>query len=347
VTSPRVLSTRELNRAMLARQLLLERVPLSIPEALDRIAGIQNQYAPNAYLRLFAMLDGFRRDDLTRAYESGAVVQGTLLRGTIHTVSAADYRPFVGAIRRSRREWSARIYRDDDGDRARLVKRVRDALRGRQVARAELLRLLEGASRAAGSTIDTDAELLRVPPSGTWEHRRAHTFGLARDVIGPGRVPPEPESIDHLIRRYLGAFGPAPSRDIQAFTNLSAADIKPSLGRLDLERYRDESGNELLDVPGAPLPPPDTPAPVRFLPTWDGMLLVHARRTGILDEPYRKVIFDTKVPPSFPTVLVDGRVIGTWKHVDGRVTVDLFEAVSRAAQREIDDESERVAAFHA
>ena len=109
----------------------------------------------------------------------------------------------------------------------------------------------------------------------------------------------------------------------------------------------DENGNELLDVPGASLPSPDTSAPVRFLPTWDAMLLVHARRTGIIDEAYRKIIFNTKVPPSFPTFLVDGRVVGTWKYTDGRVLLDPFEPLGKATRRAVDDEAERLAAFHA
>jgi Winged helix DNA-binding domain len=114
---------------------------------------------------------------------------------------------------------------------------------------------------------------------------------------------------------------------------------------MKLRRFRDEAGKELLDVAGAPLPPADTPAPVRFLPTWDAVLLVHARRTGIIDEAYRKIIFNTKVPPSFPTFLVDGRVVGTWKYAEGRVVLDPFEPLTKATRRTLDDEAERLAAF--
>jgi hypothetical protein len=347
VTAPRALSTRELNRALLARQLLLERVRLPIPETLERIGGVQNQYAPNAYLRLFAMLEGLRRDDLTQAYESGAVVQGTLMRGTIHTVSAADYRPFVAAIREAIHDWLRRIHRDDGADRAAVVRRVRRALRGRSVDRTQFMALLDGASRSAAASIHTDAEILRVPPSGTWEQRRAHRFGLAEDWIGVGEAPEEGAAIEHLVRRYLGGFGPATAADVQSFTGIPAARLKPVLARLELEQFRSEDGKTLLDLPDAARPPADTPAPVRFLPTWDATLLVHARRTGILDEPYRKIIFTSKMPPSYPTVLVDGRVVGTWRYEDGRVGVELFEPVPRAARREMNEEAERVAAFHA
>jgi hypothetical protein len=346
VTTHPTLTTRELNRALLARQLLLGRARLPIPGALERIGGVQNQYAPNAYLRLFAMLEGFRRDDLTRAYERGEVVQGTLMRGTIHTVSAADYRPFVGAIRVALREWAVRAYREPDVGREPLTERVVEAMRGRAIDRPAFQALLDGTSKSTAATIHLDAEILRVPPSGTWEQRRAHRFGLAADWIGPGDVPDEEVAVEHLVRRYLGGFGPASSADVQAFTGIPAARLKSVLARIETERFRGEDGKELLDLPGAPRPPADTPAPVRFLPTWDAMLLVHARRTGILDEAYRKIIFSTKVPPSYPTVLVDGRVVGTWKWGDGRVALDLFEKVPPAARREIDEEGERLAAFH-
>ena len=345
--SERVLTQRELNRALLARQLLLERVDEPIPLVLEAICGIQNQYAPNAYIRLWSCIRGFERDDLTRAYERAAVVQGTLLRGTIHTVSAADYRLFAAAIRRPLQVWARRAYRADDPDRETLVAPVRDALRGRTVGRPELMDLRQGVSPSAWGTIDTDVELLRVPPSGTWERRRAHTFGLASDVLGESE-PPDPEAaVEHIISRYLGGFGPASLNDIAAFTGIPVTDLKPALTRTTLRHFVDERGKELLDVEGAPLPPADTPAPVRFLPTWDAMLLVHARRTGILDEAYRKIIFSTKVPPSFPTFLVDGRVVGTWKYDNGRVVLDAFEPLDKSTRHELDDEAERLAAFHA
>jgi hypothetical protein len=343
--SERVLTQRELNRALLARQLLLERVDEPIPTVLERICGIQNQYAPNAYIRLWSIIEGFTRDDLTRAYERGSVVQGTLFRGTIHTVSARDYRLFASAVRRSRQVWARTAYRADDPDREALVARVRDALRGRTVSRAELMDLGRDASRSAWGTVDTDAELLRMPPSGTWEQRRAHTFGLASEVLGESDPPDVETALEHLVARYLGAFGPASANDVAAFTGIPVTTLKPVLEGMALRRFVDERGKKLLDVAGAPLPPADTPAPVRFLPTWDAVLLVHARRTGILDEEYRKIIFSTKVPPSFPTFLVDGRVVGTWKYGDARVVLDPFEPLDKPTRRALDDEAERLAAF--
>jgi hypothetical protein len=119
------------------------------------------------------------------------------------------------------------------------------------------------------------------------------------------------------------------------------------LARILLRRFRTEGGAELLDLPDAPLPDPETPAPVRFLPTFDATLLVHARRTGILPEQYRPLLFTSKSPQSFPTFLVDGVVAGTWKHEDGRIRVDPYEPLPAAARREVEEEAERLAALHA
>jgi hypothetical protein len=341
-----ILSTRQLNRALLARQLLLERASIAIPEALERIAGIQNQYAPNAYIRLWSCLAGFQRDALTDAYRLGDAVQGTLMRGTIHTVSARDYRLFAAAVRPGRREWARRAYRDPDADHDRVAERVRAALRGRSCARAELMSLLADASPAAAGTIDTDAELLRVPPSGTWERRRAHTFALAEDVLGPGEPPDETAAMRHLIARYLAAFGPASARDAAEFIGTGVSRLAPVLAGMELRRFRDEGGVELLDVPDGALPDAELPAPVRFLPTWDATLLVHARRTAILPEEYRPRIFSTKTPHSFNTFLVDGQVAGTWRHVDGRIEVEPFSRLTSSARREVDAEAEALLLLH-
>lgn len=342
----RVLTARELNRALLARQLLLERVKLSIPAALERIAGIQNQYAPNAYIRLWSCLEGFERDVLTRAYMRGTVVQGTLMRATIHTVAGRDYRPFAAALRDPLRTWSRRIHHGGDTDRDVLVGRVRAALAGRAVTRRELDDLRQGASAAAWQTLDTDAELVRVPPSGTWERRRADRYGLAADRLRGAAATDPVDPLAHLVRRYLRGFGPATVRDIASFTGVPAATLRPVVERLELRRFRDESGATLLDVPRAPLPDPETPAPVRFLPTWDATLLVHARRTGILPERYRPVIFSTKMPPSYPTFLVDGAVAGTWRYEDDAVTTTAFERLRGAVADEVEAEAARLAAFH-
>jgi hypothetical protein len=336
----RVLETRELNRALLARQLLLERSALPLPEALEQVAGLQAQYAPSPYVGLWSRLRDFRRDDLTRALEDRTAVQATLLRVTIHIVSAADYPPFTEAIRDTRREWWARaVRRELDGvDIEAAAALVRERLADGPLAD-------NGYPKAVWAGVGLWVDLVRVPPSGTWERRRADLYGLAGDWLGPWRVDPG-EALEHLVRRYLAGFGPASLADLGAWAGLPLTRLRPVLERVGTRRFRDERGGELFDLPDAPLPDPGTPAPPRFLSTWDANLLVHARRTQLLPERHRGRIFHTKAPHSFPTFLVDGAVAGTWRHERGEVRLEPFEPLARAARRELEDEAERLAAFH-
>ena len=341
----RVLTTRELNRALLARQLLLERARMSIPRALERMCGIQDQYAPNGYIRLWSCLEGFERDDLTRALERRTVIQATLMRETIHLVSRRDYPLFAAATRRSLQEWWRRVNKQPDADFGPLARRTRAFLRGTVRTRAELDEFLR---REAPHAIGVGhwVNMVRVPPAGRGAHRRATRFALAEEWVGTLDVD-ERVAIEHIVRRYLAAFGPATRQDVASFTGIPATRLAPVLDALALRRFRSDDGKTLLDVARAPLPHADTPAPPRFISNIDSILLAHARRAGILDEEYRKRIFHTKAPQGFPTFLVDGRVVGTWKHVDGRIKLEPFERITRAARRELDDEAERLAAFHA
>jgi hypothetical protein len=340
----RVISGRELNRAMLARQLLLDRAEVSLPRALERIAGIQAQYAPSMYVGLWSRLEEFERDALTRALEKRTVIQGTLMRSTIHLVSAADYWPLALAVRTARREHWLRVTTDPVTPQrmAAAARRMRARLAEGPLRRQEIDQLLgRPRSRALGLWLD----LVRVPPSGTWERRRADLYGLAEAWVEAPELSPA-AALDQLVRRYLGGFGPATAAEIANWAGLPPKAIQPALKRLELRRLRSEDGAELLDLPRAPLPAADTPAPVRFLPTWDATLLVHARRTGVLPEEHRPKIFHTKNPQSTPVFLVDGEVAGTWRHDAGRVTLEPFGRLDAATRRELDAEAERLAAFH-
>jgi len=319
----RTLTQRDLNRALLARQLLLERVRVPLPRALERVGGIQNQYAPNAYIRLFSCLEGFRREDLTRALERRTVVNATLMRATIHVVSKRDFWPFAVAIRPAQQDWWLRVRRprpnecELEATAKKLAALMADGPRRHEE--------LAGVVGRGWGMVGPWLELVRVPPSGTWEQRRAHLFQTAERWVGPENVDFD-EALDHLVRRYLAAFGPAPRTDIAGWAGMKTRDLAPALEHLRLRRFRDEQVKELLDLPRAPLPDPGTPAPVRFLPTWDAVLLVHARRTGVLPEEYRPLVFSTKTPHSVGTFLVDGAVAGTWRYDRGRVMTTEFRA---------------------
>jgi Winged helix DNA-binding domain len=348
MTEP-TLPTRALNRALLARQLLLERSELPLTRALEQVGGLQTQYAPSGYVGLWSRLRDLRREDLTGALERRDAVQGTLMRSTIHIVSRPDYPLLAKAIRRGRRAGWLRVRQHQltDHDMEAVAALLRKHLADGPRRQAELVALLEaeGFPRIAWSGAGRWLDLVRVPPSGTWERRRADLYGLAEGWLGPWRVT-EAEGLEHLLRRYLGGFGPASPQDAASWAGLPLTTVRPVLERLGVRRFRDEEGGLLFDLPGAPLPDPDTPAPVRFLPTWDATLLVHARRSQILPERFRPLVFNTRTPHSVPTFLVDGAVAGTWRYEKGAVRLEPFDTLASRARRQLEDEAERLASFH-
>jgi len=343
--SQRVLSQRELNRALLARQLLLERVRLPIPRTLERICGLQDQYAPSGYIGLWTRLEGFRRDDLTRALERRAAIQATLMRATIHLVSKRDFWPFASAIDEPLRDWWLRSTkrRPEEGRLRAIDERGRALLIDGPKRKKEILDAV-GIPASDFVAIGLWSQLVRIPPSGTWENRRADLYGLAETWVGPPNASPD-AGCELLIRRYLAAFGPASRADIASFTGLPVKTVDAVTHRLPLRSFQAETGDALLDVRGAPLPPPDAPTPVRFLPTFDATLLVHARRAQILPERFRPMIFSTKTPQSIGTFLVDGQVAGTWRTDGGRVATSALEPLPKAARRKVEDEAAALAAF--
>jgi uncharacterized protein YcaQ len=331
-------TAKELNRATLARQLLLERAQLSVPRAVERLCAMQAQSAPEAYIGLWSRLAGFTRAKLTRALEQRQVVRATLFRITIHFVAATDHGAFaVLNHRRWRDDLQRRGIPVDEVARRieRLAERgpftyaVASAVAPELAERPFLVRCL--------------TPLVHVPPSGTWGHSRVRVTTAQRWLGRP--APSQPEAAALLVRRYLGAFGPATRRDLLAFSGLRAADVSPGLELLDgeLRRDVDEEGRELLDLPRAPRPAADTPAPVRFLPKWDALLLSHADRTRVLPPEYRQaVITGGWVHPTF---LVDGVVAGRWRVESGKVRLQPFAPLPRGARRDLADEARRLAAF--
>jgi hypothetical protein len=343
--SERVLGERDLNRALLARQLLLERATVALPRALERMGGLQAQYAPSMYIGLWSRMEGFERDALTRALERRSVVQGTLLRSTIHLVSARDWWPLTVAVERGRRDWWLRVNRDGltARDMSAAARKLRRRLSGGAVLRRAEIDELVGKPRALGA--GHWLAMVRVPPSGTWERRRADLYAAAEDWLGPPEVARD-DAVDHLVRRYLGGFGPATLAEIANWAGVPAATIAPALTRLRLRHFAAQDGEQLVDLPRAPLPDPETPAPVRLLPTWDAMLLAHARRANVLPERHRERVFHVRMPQSAPTFLVDGSVAGSWRYEKGRVVLDAFERLDRATARAVREEADRMAAFH-
>lgn len=343
------LTPRHLNRALLDRQMLLERSDAPLTAVIEQMGGIQMQYAPAGYIGLWSRMRDLKRPMLTAALEERLAIQATMMRVTIHTVSAADYWPMMAGIRRTTREWQARVQaREMSGvDMETSARVVREELADGPLRITELTARLEwrGLPARAVNWVGPWVDLVRVPPSGTWDRRRADLYGLA-DAWLPRVEVSEEDGIELLIRRHLGAFGPARLADIATWMGLKVGAIRLVAERMELARYRDERGRPLVDLADATLPDPATPAPVRFIAVWDAMLLVHARRTEVLPEALRPLIFNTRTPHSVNTVLLDGQVAGTWRHEEGRIQVTPLRTLTADELREVDDEAERLAAFH-
>jgi hypothetical protein len=298
------------------------------------------------YIGLWSRLEDFERDQLTRALERRTVIQATLMRVTIHLVSRADYWPIALAVREPRREWWQRSHGGtlDGHDADQAVRTIAAQLKDGPRSRRELVEEL-GSAAFGGAGLWLD--LVRVPPSGTWERRRADLYGLAEDWVGaPPAGTAARDGLRLLVERYLRGFGPAAPKDVANWIGAKVRPVSAILDELELRHFRDEDGGLLVDLPRRPLPAEGTAAPVRFLPTWDSTLLVHARATGVLREDDRSKIFNTKMPQSLPTFLVDGTVAGTWRYEKGNVKLSPFGRLSRDARAELRAEGDRLAAFH-
>lgn len=226
------------------------------------------------------------------------------------------------------------------------ARRLKPLLGDGARTRDELLALVGDSARANGIGLWLD--LVRVPPSGTWERRRADLFAAAESWLGPGHVTPE-EGVTLLVKRYLGGFGPARPADIASWAGLPVTPVQEAVARLRLRTLRDEEGKRLVDLPRSPLPPAETPAPARFLGVWEAALLVHARRTQILPERFRPIVFNTKTPHSVATFLVDGAVAGKWRTERtaraATLVLEPFARLPRAAEPGLRDEGERLVRF--
>jgi hypothetical protein len=346
----RMLTTRELNRALLARQLLLRRVRLPVARSIERVGALQAQWPPSPYVGLWSRLEGFSHPQLLRAVERRRVVKATLMRETLHHVSTADYLAYAGLFTRAR---SARIERQ-------LNDVELDRLTGELVAHASELRSRPELLARLGLpnlTIDdrrpwrmwhvlsARAGLVHGPSGSVWRKTTGGSrFVPARVWLGADGGTGNAATA-HLVTRYLAAFGPASRADAAQWTGLPARQLDAGLAALSLRRFRDERGRELLDLPRAPLPPAATEAPPRFLPLWDSSLLAHDDRTRILPADYRRLVI-ARNGDVRPTFLVDGFVAGTWRVEGSRIELEPFERLTRATRRVLEAESRRLAEFH-
>jgi hypothetical protein len=305
---------------------------------MERLCAVQAQSAPEAYIGIWSRLDGFRKEQLTRALERRRVVRSTLFRVTLHFVSATNHGAFAAV---NHRRWREDLLREgvpvDE-----LVARIDRLAESGTFTYADVSALTPELGEKQ-FRVRCLTPLVHVPPSGTWGHSRVRLTTAKRWLGVP--APSQAEAAALVVRRYLGAFGPATRRDLLAFSGLRVGDIAPGLELLEgqLRRFVDEEGRELLDLPRAPRPPADTPAPVRFLPRWDALLLSHANRTRVLPHEYRPhVITGGWIHPTF---LVDGVVAGIWRPKGGRVELEPFAPLPPRVRRELEDEARRLEAF--
>ena len=312
------LTLRELNRATLARQLLLERERLEVAEAVGRLGALQAQRPRAPYVALAARIEGFEREQLNRALHDRAVVRATLMRETLHLVTAEDYRhdaiamaPYFNRLREKNLPPGVDMLRVVELA-AHAEAALAEPLEG--TALRPILARLEAQmdDDRVWRRVRTNALILHVPGEEAHAFGQRNRFVAAAAWLGAVEVD-EAEGTRRLVRRTLASFGPSSRADLAAFTGLAVAAIAPALDALEpeLERLTGERGRELYDLRGAPRPPADTPAPLRLLGEWDNVLLAHADRTRVFDDETRRRVI-RKNGDVRPTILVDGFVAGTW-----------------------------------
>ncbi|WP_033321989.1 winged helix DNA-binding domain-containing protein [Streptomyces yerevanensis] len=337
------ITARELNRATLSRQLMLERQPLSVVDAVRRVVALQAQYAASPYLALWNRLTRFSSADVDAAFTGRAVVKATLMRITLHAVHADDYQVFREAMQptlyasRLGYRFAAAGLTPADGDE--LVPQLLTFAEQPRTA-AEMEAWVEerlGAERKPGAWwgLRAYAPLLHVPTGGPW------SFGAPRSSYVAARTGPvptgketAPEALQSLVLRYLEGFGPASVADVAQFATVQRAPIRQALLALDrkgaVEQLEGPDSTALFDVPAAPRPPADTPAPPRLMAMWDSTLLAYADRSRVIPPAYRRLVIRNN-GDVLPTLLVDGYVAGVWRPVDGGIEATAFHDLPPAA----------------
>jgi hypothetical protein len=297
--------------------MLLAREALPVPAAVERLIGLQAQASAAPFIGLWTRLPDFRRDDLAAAIRERSVVKATTLRATLHLVSANDY-PWLRATLQPALEKASGTIAQSRGvmlDIPALLAEARRFIGEQPRSFAEITAHFEALmpNTDIGSiryTIRTHLPLVQQPVEGGWSYPGSPQFTLADAWLG--QPVDAPGDFRRLVTRYLAAFGPARVTDIQTWSGLDKLKGAVDALKKELVVYKDEQGVELLDLPDAPLPPEDTPAPERFLPEFDNLLLSHSNRTRVVSDDFRKQVYLPGLRVA-STILVDGFVRGAWK----------------------------------
>ncbi|MEU2236179.1 winged helix DNA-binding domain-containing protein [Streptomyces vietnamensis] len=347
-TTHPVLGPRALNRATLDRQLLLRPAPLGVEEAVDHLVGLQAQNTKPPYYALAARLDGFRPEQLSALMESRAVARIVSLRSTVHTHTARDAVGLRRLVQAGAIDRELKMFRkgldgvDLDRLAALATAYVEERPRTPKELREHLLREWPDADPQA-LTIAARCLLLmvQVTPRGLWG--RSGQVALTTVRVWFDGVEDRAADLDETVRRYLGAFGPASVKDMQTWCGLTR--LRPAFERLrpELLVFRDEQGTELFDLPDAPRPDEDTPAPPRFLPEYDNLLLSHADRTRVVPAAYRSRTWTGN--QAHRVFLLDGFLAGLWRLDETKdrttLTIEPFAPLPRAARTALEAEAER------
>lgn len=346
-----ILDARALNRATLARQLLLDRSDMPVLDAVAHLGGMQAQEPQEPYAGLWSRLRAFDPAALSDLLTGRHVVRTHLMRRTVHLVTADDVLAWRARHETMLRQRVLGVYRRElDGvDLDELAAAGRAVMAdGEPRSMAELARAVAGrwpGARALGEMLVTALiPAAQAPPRGLWRTKGGVRNVLLSSWLGREIDPPAPEGTDPvgeaLVRRYLAAFGPAAVADLRAWSGLAGLPAAVAAIREELVSFRDERGRELVDLPGAPRPDPGTPAPVRFLPAFDNAILGYQDRGRIIDDAHRGLsVTGARV------VLVDGRVAATWTAEAGTVTVTPLRRLSRADRTAVAEEGEELASF--
>lgn len=357
---PRVLTVRELNRAMLARQMLLERRKIALVPAIERLAALQAQWAPSPYIALWSRVQGFDRAALWSAIEDARVIRARLMRGTLHLVSARDFYAYAVATQDLQRGAWNRL-QVGRGVEPKEIARLAMAFARRPRAKEEVIaHLTERVGTLGGPFnwliwrfVSAHADLVSAPPGGRYDYGGTDApYIAARHWMKAGERPDEDAAIELLIRRALGAFGPVTLADIAKFAGQVPARIRPVLERLapKLATFLDEQRRVLFDLPRAPRPGADTHAPIRFLPRYDEALIAYQHRDRIIAARHRPKIYSNNAIVE-AIVVVDGFAAGTWAlertKSDAIVRVEPFARLAARDRAEATVEGERLARFMA